>query len=386
MKVIQIVPRLITASSGPSQSVPALANSLEAAGAEVELNVLAPVAGVSVGVPLRTHANLFGRPFDRLGVSPALCGYLRVAASKYHIMHTHGLWMMPNIYPYSACAGKACRTVLSPRGTLDPWALTRSRAKKRIAALLGQRHALEGADLIHVTSEEELRNVRDFGLTQPVAVVSNGVEAPEQTITPSPGSTRKDRTLLFLSRLHEKKGLDMLLAAWAKLAPALPKWVLHVAGPIDSEWARTLREDYESSHCRFLGEVSGATKWRALAQADALVLPSHGENFGMAVAEALATGTPVVVSDRMPWADVVERGCGWIIEPNESSIVAVLREVCAEPPRALEAAGERGRIWMRESFGWQRVGQDMLAAYRWLVDGGSKPIFVDTVSGGNDRR
>lgn len=377
MRVIQVVPRIVTASSGPSQSVPALSAALVAAGAEVELNLLAPVANADIGLPLREHANMFGPPFDRLGISPALRKYLGSEAPSTDVIHTHGLWMMPNVYPYKACLGHRCRTVLSPRGTLDPWALARSRGKKHLFSLFGQRRALERADLLHVTSEQELGHVRDYGLTQPVAVVRNGVEAPTRVRRRSLRDVRAPRILLFLSRLHQKKGLDMLLAAWAKVAPERPEWVLHVAGPVDSDWARALRERYEGPKARFLGEVSGSLKWHMLAEADSLVLPSHGENFGMAVAEALAAGTPVVVSDRTPWTGIEERRCGWLIQPNEDSIRRTLQKVCAESADEMSAAGKRGMRWMHEAFSWRSVGGEMLEAYRWLLGDAPVPSFVD---------
>ena len=187
------------------------------------------------------------------------------------------------------------------------------------------------------------------------------------------------RTLLFLSRIHPTKAIDRLLAAWAQLQTRHPDWRLVIAGRGEVahvEEVEALAKTLGVDRVEFPGPLFGDAKAQAYSGADLFVLPTHSENFGMVVAEALAHGCPAVVSRGAPWAGLETEGCGWWVDNSVESLVAALDAAMHSPPEQLAAMGLRGRAWMERDYGWAAIGQKMDAAYRWLVNGGERPAWV----------
>jgi glycosyltransferase involved in cell wall biosynthesis len=371
-----VLPRIVTRSSGPAYSIPRLCRALRAAGADCRLHLTgeAPATGLE-GVPVSTYP-VDGFPRG-MCVSGAMRRGLAEAARHADILHNHSLWLMPNIYPGRVLDGKsACRLVVSPRGTLSPWAWQRSRWKKAIVWRLGQRRVLEIAAMFHATSAEELGDIRRLGFRQPAAVIPNGVEVPESL--PSLDAGRRP-TVMFLSRIHPTKGVEELLHAWRRLEDSFPEWRLVIAGPLAGDYPRRMRDlagELGLTRVAFPGELLGEAKAAALAAADLFVLPTRSENFGLAIAEALAHGTPAVVTRGAPWAGLETHGCGWWIEQGAEPLEKKLREAMAVPRDRLAAMGMRGREWVAREFSWDRIGRDMLAAYAWLLGRGPRPACV----------
>lgn len=381
MKVIQIVPRIAAHSSGPSYSVTRLSESLGQANCDVELNVLEPLPESKLNVLINAWpvSNFPGA--KRLGWSPKMKMGLREAATSAEIVHNHSLWMMPNIYCHAAARRGGCKLVFSPRGTLSAWSLARSRWRKRAVWWAGQSAALFGADLLHATSEKELEEIRAFGLKQPVAVIPNGVDLPEIL---KGGCERSPRTLLFLSRIHPTKNLDILLFVWQKLQARFSNWQLQIAGPLDGQYPRRMQRlarELGLQRINFVGEVKGELKSELYEAADLFVLPTNSENFGMAVAEALAHGTPVVVTRGTPWGEVEERGCGWWIEIGQAALHSTLETAMNFPESVLDSMGRKGRDWMGEAFAWTILGERMKWAYQWLLDEQTRPLWIDGAVG-----
>jgi glycosyltransferase involved in cell wall biosynthesis len=309
--------------------------------------------------------------------SVALARALRHEAGSTDIVHSHGLWLMPNIYAgrESARAGKPL--VVSPRGMLSPAALTFGRWKKRAFWQLLQERSVRGAACIHATSLGEYRDIREFGLRNPVAVIPNGIDViPLSNIQAANG---EKRTVLSLGRVHPKKGLDRLLQAWAKLESKNPDWRLVIAGPAeaghDGELLR-LASSLGLRHAELRGAIYGEEKFEAFRGADLFVLPSLSENFGLTVAESLAAGTPVIVTKGAPWSALDAEGCGWWIDHGVEPLAASLQRAMAMPRVTLKAMGFRGRGWMERDFSWDRVSSDMLEVYRWLRSGDPPPSSV----------
>jgi glycosyltransferase involved in cell wall biosynthesis len=368
MRVIQVVPRIAASSSGPSYSVSRLSESLQDAGAEVQLHVLEPLPAELPNVEVRTYPTRRFPGAWRLGWSPEMKKGLVAAARDADIIHNHGMWMMPNIYCHEAARTNGCRLIFSPRGTLSDWALNRSRFRKRLVWWGGQKGAVQAADRLHATSEKEGEEIRRFGLHQAIVVVPNGVDVPRRISRPP--NARQERTLLFLSRIHPAKNLDRLLVAWAELQGVFPSWRLTIAGPDSGGYARRMRVLARSlglNRVQFAGEVTGLEKSELLAQADLFVLPTQTENFAIAVAEALAHGTPAIVTRGAPWAGLEAHGCGWWIEHGQAVLTGALRTAMVRSPRELDEMGERGRQWMLRDFSWQGIGDRMLEAYHSLL-------------------
>ena len=381
MRVIQVIPRIFDNSSGTSHSIPGLSAALQEAGAEVDLYTLEPRPQMAGFEGIYTFPCWPGRIFHRLGLSTQMKHSLRSVAPKTDIIHTNSLWMMPNIYPAKAIKGTRCRLVISPRGTLSQWALANSSRRKKFVSWLGQNNALRKAHCLHATSEGELSDIRRLGFDNPVALIPNGISCPEICSTQRKiKSPATPRTLLFLSRIHPTKGVDLLLHTWRHLESDFPLWRLLIAGPIEHSYGheiKALAKQLGVERVEFIGEVGGQRKKQVFLDSDLFVLPTHSENFGIAIGEALAHGIPAIVTRGAPWQGLTQHRCGWWIEHSSDVLTSTLRRAMSEPSESLFRMGERGAEWVKSDFSWLGIGARMLQTYQWICGKLEKPEWVE---------
>lgn len=374
MKLVHVVPHIDQEAAGPSYSVPRLCQSLAACGNEVELTCIA-ARGEIPRVALDLHPQW--RVLERFAISTSLVRALARKSKIVDVVHNHSLWSMVNVAAGWVVPGRSAKLVTSPRGTLSAYALGRSRWMKRLMWPL-QRRTLSKADMLHATSEVELKEIRALGLTAPVVLLPNGIDLP--VLPPSVGPRKAEsRTLLYLGRIHPIKGLDLLLEAWALIEAQHPQWQLLVAGRGEAahvQAVKAMTEQLAVQRVSFTGPLYGEAKSQAYIDADLFVLPTHSENFGMVVAEALAHACPAVVSRGAPWSGLTSEGCGWWVDNSVPILAAALDAAMRLPSDQLAAMGLRGRAWMERDFGWTAIGQKMDAAYRWLLTGGERPSWV----------
>ncbi len=382
LEVTQVVAGLREEAGGPSYSVPALAAALRRGGVDARLRCVdGPGSAASAigGAPLSVHAarsDFLGR---RLRVSHDLARALRSDAQAGVILHTHGLWLMPNVYPAWAkrrAHGQAA-LVHSPRGMLGGAALSISAWRKRAFWLLAQRSALLAADCLHATAHSELEEIRQAGWKGPVAVIPNGIDLPDLEKTPRQNAS--DNIVLSLGRIHPKKGLDGLVRAWVGVQHEFPSWQLRIVGPAElrhDEELRGLARSLGAMHVTVEGPRYGDAKQALLRSADVFVLPTLNENFALTVAEALAAETPVISTKGAPWAGLEGEGCGWWIDHGVEPLARALRLAMRTTREERLAMGARGRLWMARDFGWDRIAADMRDLYRWLRCGGEPPATV----------
>jgi glycosyltransferase involved in cell wall biosynthesis len=376
MRVLQVVPSVHEPAAGTTTALLGLCATLARRGLDVELHTLAPLPDEAPS-GYRAVAHPRWPVVRRLGVSPALGRAVMDAATRADVVHNHGLWMLPNLQAAWAAQHARRPLVCSVHGMLAPWALARSRGRKTLASVLGQRWALEQAACLHATCEAERDEIRRYGLRQPVAVVPFGVELPE--VAPRTAPRRGPRRLLFLARLHPKKGLDVLLRAWRAVQEAHPGWELTVCGPDEGGH----RADMERLAARlgarrvaFLGPRYGADKDALLAASELFVLPTFHENFGFAVAEALAHGLPAIVTRAAPWQGLEAHHAGWWIETGPEALADCLHHALALAPTELAAMGARGQRWVGQTLRWDEVGARMEATYAWLLGHAPRPAWV----------
>jgi len=393
MRICQVVASINRDTGGPALTVPRLAAALEAVGLESSVASLDyPEHGPQTSIfPIReltTKVGAVGRLLR--GWSPAFQRQLSAfVRDEARVVHSHGLWMFPNYYARQAAVSARIPFVISPRGMVEQWSLSRSRWKKGLAWNAFERGNLAAANLFHATSADEVGSLRSLGFGKPIALIPNGIDLPELGAAPGREVLEKQfshlanvRWLLFMSRLHPKKGVSELLHVWSKLHVQFPDWHLVLAGPDLDGYGETLRNLATtlnlSRQITFTGPLSGCDKECALANADLFVLPTHSENFGIAIAEALAYGIPAVTTKGAPWEDLQTHECGWWIDIGEESLLAALADAMRRSPGEREAMGRRGRNLMQQKYSWLRVGQEMKSVYLWLCGKGPQPPCVAT--------
>jgi len=372
---IHVVPSISNESSGPSYSVVRLCQSLIESGISTNL--------VNLEDSIETNKAGFVKSFPfagfpkRLGRSPDMRRWLVDAArsGRLDIMHNHSLWMMPNVYACNAIKGTNVPLIVSPRGTLSKRALKTGSKVKRIFWPLIQRPALQAVSCFHATAESEFEDIRRMGFQQPVAIIPNGVDLPE------PAKTHRgpERTLLFLGRIHPIKGLDLLLPAWGAVQDRFPEWRLRIVGPDNLGYLGQMKKlgaQLGLKRVGFTGPLVGSDKAQAYAEADLFVLPTYSENFGMTVAEALAAGTPAIVTRGAPWSGLDERNAGRWIDIGVDPLTTCLEELLHLSRSDMDDMGLNGRNWMAEDYSWTDIARRMIDTYNWVIGGYPRPECV----------
>ncbi len=295
-------------------------------------------------------------------------GDISAAVGTLDIIHDHGLWLPSN--HASARVGRHRRIprVVSPRGMLESWSLKHRRIKKKIAWQLYQHRDLRSAACLHATSASEEDQFRRLGFRQPIIRIPNGVSLPVDLTSNEKLKPRKE--VLFLSRIHPVKGLLNLLEAWQQ--SVCSEWRLKIVGSDECGHLAELKKKCAALQLRdsveFCEAVHSEKKWQLIKDAALLALPSFSENFGIVVAEALGVGTPVLTTTGTPWNDITNRQCGWYVEPTVEAIASGLRQAMSTSRIQLAEMGQRGRLWMKESFSWDDIGRRMLSSYDQLLN------------------
>jgi len=412
LKILHVIDSINLTQGGPSVSVPALAEAQAKQGHRVTIACrdyayLGPMAKAE-GVQVRSI------PSSRWtkGQGGWGCSFRRLVeqeAEKADVVHNHGVWLAANYYARRAAVKAGKPLVISPRGMLEDWSLGRSKMRKLVAWMLFERENLRSAKLFHATAESEAQSIQAVlrrlveggrreveGDRQPrIVVAANGVEVPEkipdrETLERRFPELKGRRFVLFMSRIHRKKGLDLLLEAWVRqkteapsglgLGLRLSELVLVIAGPEeDRGYAEKLKKE-GGREVIWTGELRGEEKWAALGNAEFLVLPSHSENFGIVVAESLAAGRPVVTTNKTPWGaelalgdrrkEIADRGtmnlesrsCGVICEVT--NLKRGLERMLGFSDKERAEMGARGREWMKKEFSWEAGAEKLIAAYK----------------------
>ena len=385
MKVVFTIADLQPESGGPTRSVVSLANAAAREGIEVELVTLeygsqgaAPmVPGEAVRTTLVPCRGALAQKLKwSRAFSPTLLKHCQPATGL--VLHDNGLWLPTNHCVAGVARATGIPLVISPRGMLATWALQFRGWKKKLAWWLYQRHDLQAASVLHATSHAEADGFHGLGLKHPIAIIPNGVELLPAPITDHRPRTSDVRTLLFLGRIHPVKGLLNLVNAWASARPK--GWQVVLAGQNENGHQvavqAAIRERQLQPDFTFVGPVDGAAKWDLYRSADLFILPSHTENFGLAVAEALSCGLPVITTRGTPWHELVERSCGWWVEAAAEPLADALRQATLLSDAERHAMGLRGRQLVEENYTWPAAAQKMISVYRWMVGLAEKPECV----------
>lgn len=370
LSVVHTTDSLHARQGGPPRTVSALAEGLGRLGAAVEVLAFEDGDPADAVTPDATAASA---RFIRRGRGGGRRLRTAVAAASPDLVHDHGLWLPSNHATAVASARQRVPRVVSTRGMLEPWARQHRRLKKTLAWYAFQRRDLTAAAVLHATADSEADNLRDLGLRQPVAVIPNGVAVPA-AVADHEGDVRR---AVFLSRVHPKKGLPLLLDAWASVRPE--GWELAIAGP-DEEGHRAELEAQAArlglDELEFVGPVADAQKWEFYRSADLFVLPTYSENFGVVVAEALATGVPVLTTTGAPWRELQTHTCGWWVEPAARPIREALADAVSRSGAERRAMGQRGRTLVQQRYDWGSIAAQMMEVYEWMLGRRATPPDV----------
>ena len=311
------------------------------------------------------------------GYAPELSGALSLKDPA--LIHIHGLWIYPSVAALRwSRSGKPY--VVSPHGMLDPWALKNSRWKKRISAALYEDRHLRGAACLHALNHAEAEAMRGYGLRNPICVIPNGVELPDAPEAESSRGTK--RHLLFLGRLHPKKGLSLLVQAWCKVQRMAEEsgWRLIIAGwdqnGHQAELQALAAKLHTSSSIDFAGPKFGEAKSELFREASAFILPSLSEGLPMAILEAWSWRLPVLMTTSCNLSEGSKAGAAIMMETDSESICGALSQLFSMDSVERGAMGARGRRLVEEQFRWPRVADQMTQVYDWILGQGPQPSCV----------
>lgn len=334
---------------------------------------------------------------ESFGYSPE---YLEeIEAYAPNLIHTHGIWLYPSMAArrYSLQTGAA--TMISAHGMLDPWAVNHSRWKKALAYWLFEKAHLENATCLRALCQSEADSIRSLGLKNPVSIIPNGIDLPEKMPDgPAPWQGRVPegrKILLYLGRIHPKKGLPELMRAWATLTRENPEirseWLLAISG-----WDQGGHENELKEICRqegiawddlrapeseqsagasvlFTGPQFNDAKARAYYHSAAFILPSYSEGLPMVVLEAWAYQLPVLITPECNLPEGFAAGAAIRITPHASSIGEGLRQLFEMSGAERDQMAQRGRELIVNKFNWRSIALEMKVVYQWMLGGGTRP-------------
>jgi len=389
MNILHTIPYLGKAQGGPVESLRLLASAQAQMGNRVRvIHTGIPADGDDAVLPSDVDVLLVGsrgptRWAPRLG--DAACS----GGVNPDVIHSHVLWLDAGRQAARLSKRVGVPLVVSPCGMLQVGARQVSRWKKRIAWFGFQRRVLLSAGAIHAKSDDEAVGIKDQLPEAKVVVIPNPVEPPPaveakdgEADTPSAfrtaGIDPRHKVVLFLGRIHPVKGLDRLLEAWSSVHRGFPDWRLAIIGP-DQDGHRAKLEssigelaalgngmnDFPSS-LAFMGPVYGEARWEAYRRAQLLVAPSDFENFGQSIVEALSVGIPVITTTGTPWQALVEKACGWWVDPSPGSIAQALQEAMGLTDAERASMGQNGKK-LAERYHPDRIAQEMCRFYTSLL-------------------
>ena len=397
MRIIHIIPSISLIYGGPSQMVLGLAPALAKEG--IEVTVITTDSNGDTGqkpldVPLNSPVKQDGyeiiyfrcAPFRRYKFSLDLLNWLKRHACEFDLAHIHALFS-----PVSSAAATICRQqklpyILRPLGTLDPADLRKKQLLKKLYAAIIERQNLASAAAIHFTSDQEAKISSRFGVNTQDLVIPLGVVPPKFTNDKQDSLVRNQLgipshvpVILFMSRIDPKKGLNLLIPALEKLLAIGCNFHFVLAGtnPQDPDYEQNIISQIQNSplrsHSTITGFVTGELKASLLQAADVFVLPSYYENFGIAVAEAMVAGIPVVISDQVHICHQIrESESGWVGELNVQVLVNLLQEAL-ENPQERQRRGLNAQQYALQNYSWNAIARQTIAAYQQILRRRSPP-------------
>ena len=366
MKVIHIISSISRLNGGPSRSSQALVAALSKAGCDAWL--LSCTVGETAWVDGVKH---FAAPKEDEPLKVFFARQLETVQPD--LIHLHGMWQW-SIH-VAVCVARQMKIpyIVAPRGMLEPWSLAQKKWKKCLAMMLYQRRDLNKAVALHATAPSEAAQFRRLGFTQAIIEAPNGVIVPAEL----PNWSHSDgvHRALFVSRMHPKKGVLELVEAWGRVRPA--NWVCELVYTMNSAFERQYEAQVKArarklgleQQFTFTGSLMDESKWVAYRRADLFALPTHSENFGIVIAEALWAELPVITTKGAPWQELETRRCGWWVDIGVEPLADTLRKAMGLSDAERCEMGMRGRKLVKEKYTWKAACDAMGEGYQRIVPG-----------------
>ncbi|HJS24218.1 MAG TPA: glycosyltransferase [Pyrinomonadaceae bacterium] len=372
MRVLHVIPSVSERSGGPATAIIPMCRALMREGIEVLLVTTdAGLPGTNgdvveyKGVPARFFHSQWGESFK---YSRPMASWLNANIRNFGIGHIHAVFNHSSVAAARACRDAGVPYVVRPLGTLDPWSMTQKSLRKRLFWQVSGKAMLQQAAAVHYTSEaEKLSTEGRMGLNHG-KVIALGIEpsTANDNVADHFPELARESYVLVLSRLHPKKGLDVLIDAFQSLGQEFSRWRLVLAGDGPSEYVSRLKNKVAGDRIVFTGWLEGERKEAVLAGASLLVLPSHQENFGLCVMEALAHSVPVLVSPNVNLAtEIAANNAGWIATIDKDALAKRL----AEALRDEEELSKRGRAGkqLSQKYSWENTARDLAQLYSEIL-------------------
>lgn len=303
------------------------------------------------------------------------------------IFHDNGIWLPFNNTISKICTKRSIPQVISSHGMLEPWSLKYRFFKKKLAWLTYQKKNLKAANVIHATSNLEAENIIKLNLNVPIAIIPNGIDKPlvnklSSKFDPvSLGLEKNDqrKIMLYLGRIHPKKGLLNFLKAWKNSSLLLNDWRLVIAGFPQENYLRTLKVFVNNNHIDnsvyFLDPLFGENLANIYKYSKIFVLPTFSENFGLVIAEALSYGLPTITTKGTPWSSLEKNNAGWWCEPSIKEFERVLK-LATKLTEIEYGIMSHNAYELSKYYDWSQISTSFLELYNWILTKTNKPNFV----------
>lgn len=379
MNVLIFIASIDKKGGGPSRSVPILAKGLVQNGINVTLMTIK-------SEDMNSHA--INGTNVKLITLPESISYVElekvILKEHYDIIHNQMIWL-PIYNKVAKIARKhGIPYLTTPRGTLEPWAYTGQglvkTIKKKTAMLLYQKKDIECASCVLTTAEMERQSMRKLGYNSPIAVIPNGIDIDKYPCRLASKYDNVKKQILFLSRIHPKKGIEVLINAWANIVPYYPNWNVVIVGNGESNYIKILdhliQEKKIDSSVKILPPAFDDNKYKLYSESSLFCLPSYSENYGMVIAEALSCGVPVITTKGTPWELLLTSKSGWWIELTQENLERTLKEAINCGTKELFEMGQRGSQMVRENFYYIEVAKKLKEVYEWILGKVERPDCV----------
>lgn len=388
MKTLTFITSISLKGGGPSRSVPMLVKGLAEVGVDITLMTFR-TDDMNIHALEGTTAKL--KVLDPETSAKDIEKY--ILTEKFDIIQMQSMWAKSYHQVAQIARKHNIPYLITPRGMLEPWSLSQKKWKKKLALLLYQMKDLQKAACIFTTAEMEAQHVRDLGVKVPMSVIPNGIETDGYACRTSMDGVKKQ--ILFLSRVHVKKGIELLIDAFACIHKDFSDWSVVIVGNGEADYIESLKQKVKSlglEDCiKILPPVFGEAKTKLYQESSLFCLPSYSENFGMVIAEAMSCGVPAITTNGTPWqllnGDCTTMGAsldmlgddkrtGWCIELSVENLENTLREAMSMDPAVLYEMGQRGSRMINENFNYRSVAKMTMQLYEWIVERGQELEYI----------